>query len=198
MQNTLPIVKEPNSVLRGRAQEVDAKDITAKRIQALIADMRATLKNTPDGVGLAAPQVGESLRIFIVSDEAEEIDKTERRRWKEGEQGWERNQEKPYEIREWRYFVFINPEVKNTSKASLEDVEGCLSVPGKFGIVKRYEKITVSAYDENGKKFMRGASRFFARVLQHEFDHLEGVLFVDRTEQFINVAPREENGVSPK
>ena len=85
-------------------------------------------------------------------------------------------------IREWRSYVYINPVIKKTSRRSLDDAEGCLSVKDTFGMVKRAEKITVEAYDEKGVKFMRGASRFFARVLQHELDHLEGILFIDKAE----------------
>ena len=178
------IVKEPNSVLRKIAAAVLIRDIPKPKIQGLIAAMKTTLASTPDGVGLAGPQVGKSLRIFIVSEEAEEIDRAEK-------QGWERRQkenpteknEKPYEEREWKHYVFINPVVKNFSRRKLDGPEGCLSVPGKFGTVKRYEKITVEAHDERGKKFTRGASRFFARVLQHELDHLDGTLFIDKARE---------------
>lgn len=158
--------------------------IKSKKIQGLIADMKETLKHTPDGVGLAAPQVNESLRLFIVSEEAEEIDRIELRK-KEAE-GAESEEIEPYPKREWNYYVFINPIVKKISKQKLSGTEGCLSVPGKFGQLSRQEKITVAAYDEYGKKFTRGATRFFARVLQHELDHLQGVLFIDKTEELFN------------
>mgnify|MGYP001564786565 CR=1 FL=1 len=94
--------------------------------------------------------------------------------------------EKPYEEREWKYYVFINPVVKNISKKKQDSSEGCLSIPGKFGFVKRHEKITVKAYDETGRKITRGASRFFAKVLQHELDHLQGILFIDKAERVID------------
>lgn len=148
--------------------------------------MKEALKSTPDGVGLAAPQIGESYRIFIVSEEAEEIDKVQNRggiRRDDGNPGIK--DEKPYQEREWKYYVYINPAIKKVSKVKLDGPEGCLSVPGKFGNVRRHEKITVEAYNENGKKFTRGASKFFARVLQHELDHLDGVLFVDKAEKII-------------
>ena len=178
------VVKEPNKVLRKIATDVLIRDIPTPKIQGLIAAMKTTLAATPDGVGLAAPQIGKSLAIFVVSEEAEEIDRAEKR-------GWERRQkenpneknEKPYEERTWKYYVFINPVVKNFSRRKLDGPEGCLSVPGKFGSVKRYEKITVEAYDERGKKFTRGASRFFARALQHELDHLEGTIFIDKAQE---------------
>ena len=181
MAKQIPIVKNPNKVLRKIASEVYREAIRSAKTQKFISDMKETLKSTPDGVGLAASQVGEPMRIFIVSEEAEEIDKAEK-------MGWERRRkekpeergEKPYEERVWKYYVFINPVVKKISKTKLDGPEGCLSVPGKFGNVKRNEKITVEAYNESGKKFTRGASRFFARVMQHELDHLHGTLFIDK------------------
>ncbi len=187
-KNAIPIVKNPHSILRKHAKHVLVADIASPHIQELISAMKAALAATPDGVGLAAPQVGKSLAIFIVSEEAKEIDKAE-------EKGWERRrknetelvQEKPYAPREWKYYVFVNPVVKNTSQKKTGGPEGCLSVPGTFGVVARHEKITVSAYDEHGKKFTRGASRFFARVMQHELDHLDGVLFIDKAKDLITI-----------
>src|SRR3989338_2074834 len=176
-----PIVKEPNKVLSANAAEVTHAEISSKRIRKLISDMKETLKNTPDGVGLAAPQIGESLRIFIVSEEAEAIDKAEKEGWTRRKQdNQEVVNEKPYEKRVWQYYVFINPVVNKRSRDRAVGPEGCLSVPGKFGSVKRNEKITVEARDEHGKKFTRGASKFFARVMQHELDHLSGTLFIDQ------------------
>lgn len=191
---TKEIVKLPAKVLRGRAQDVPLKDILTRHIQGLISDMKIALSATPDGVGLAAPQVGEPLRIFIVSEEAEEIDKAEKK-------GWQRRKaenpsdvdEKPYEKREWKYYVFINPFIKKISKKKIGGPEGCLSVPGKFGNVARHEKITVEAHNEHGNKFIRGASKFFARVMQHELDHLEGTLFIDKAEKVLEVAKREQS-----
>ena len=184
MPDALPIVKNPHKTLRKKSLPVPIVNIVSPKIQELISDMKEVLRSTADGVGLAAPQVGRSLRIFIVSEEAEEIDKAV-------DKGWERRhpqtqakiEEKPYEKREWKYYVFINPEVKNTSRKKIDGPEGCLSVPGKFGEVRRREKITVEAHNEHGKKFTRGASRFFARVIQHELDHLEGMLFVDKADK---------------
>lgn len=184
MSTQRDIVKEPDNVLRGKARDVDVSEIKSKDIQKLIADMKATLKTTPDGVGLAAPQVGELVRIFIVSEEAEEIDRTEKRDAKEGKKrkqdGDEKGEEMAYEKRDWKYYVYINPEVVRKSRAKISGVEGCLSAPGVFGDVTRHEKIMVEAYDEHGRKFTAGKSRFFARVIQHELDHLNGTLFIDK------------------
>lgn len=178
MPNALPIVQKPHKVLRAKAAAVPLEDIARPRIQRLISDMRKTLAVTPDGVGLAAPQVGESMRIFIVSEEVEAIDRDgHQHRAEDG------TLIKPYQDKPWKYYVFINPLVKNISRKKHEDSEGCLSVRGTYGTVKRAEKITVEACDEHGKKFTRGASKFFARVLQHELDHLEGVLFIDKADR---------------
>lgn len=175
------IVKIPHKVLRGKSKEVPVRNIPTHHIQLLISQMKETLKTTPDGVGLAAPQVGESLRVFIVSEEAEEIDKAQKQGWKRrNEDRPQIKNEKPYEERAWKYYVFINPVVKNVARKRTEGAEGCLSVPGKFGTVRRHEKVTVEAHDETGKKFTRGAANFFARVMQHELDHLEGTLFIDK------------------
>ena len=187
-EKNISIVKHPHNVLRKRASHVLVAEIASPHIQELISAMKATLASTPDGVGLAAPQVGKSLTIFIVSDEAREIDKAE-------EKGWERRrknetelvQEKPYAPREWNYDVFINPVIKNKSRRRIAGPEGCLSVPGTFGAVARHEKITVEAHDEHGKKFTRGASRFFARVIQHEMDHLNGALFIDKANDLFEI-----------
>ena len=181
----MQIVQEPHPVLRQKARDINASDITSKKIQDLIMAMKRTLASTPDGVGLAAPQVGEDLRLFIISDEAEEID-----RLKSEKNNLKNNQsiedKKPYPVREWHYYVFINPDVTGKSRRKLDGHEGCLSVPDVFGNIKRCEKITIQAYNEHGKKFIRGASRFFARVMQHELDHLNGTLFIDSANDLID------------
>ncbi len=147
--------------------------------------MKRTLASTPDGVGLAAPQVGQDVRLFIISDEAEEIDRIQIEKQKSSEKQTPENT-KPYPVREWHYYIFINPRVIKNSKHKLDGNEGCLSVPGVFGTIRRYEKITMQAYDEHGKKFTRGATRFFARVMQHELDHLNGTLFIDHATNVVH------------
>lgn len=180
MSEKYAIIKEPRDVLRIRANPVLYKEITSIHIQHLIAGMKATLAATPDGVGLAAPQVNEPLQIFIVSEEAEEIDKIEKLSKHHEKKELQARGEHLHEKRIWHYYVFINPAIKNISRKKIEGMEGCLSVPGKFGMVSRHQKIMIEAYDEYGKKFTRGASIFFARVIQHELDHLQGILFIDK------------------
>lgn len=177
---TLPIVKLPHSVLRNVAAEVPLAEIPGARIQRLISDMQETLAASTDGVGLAAPQVNVPLRVFIVSSEAASIDANAR-----GEPGRtiridanDANVKK-----EWQYFVFINPVLKKRSRAKAAMAEGCLSVPGKFGEVARPEKVFLAWQDERGRKHAAGFTRFLARVIQHELDHLEGTLIVDRAKR---------------
>ena len=162
------IVIEPNPILHQRAREVPQKKITSKYVQHILHEMEAVLRKTPEGIGIAAPQIGYDVCIFLASEEA---------------QIWDKLEEMPKEERkkkQWKYHVFINPAILRSSKNTLSDVEGCLSVPRTYGLVRRAEKITVSAYDEQGKKFQRGTSKLYARVMQHEIDHLNGILFTEK------------------
>lgn len=139
-----------DEILRIKSKEV--KKISSK-IKTLIANMRDTMY-AQNGVGLAAPQIGENLRIFV-------IDVTE--------------PDEPYNP-----IVFINPKIIEKSGA-INSYEGCLSFPEAYTNVRRYKNIKVKATDINGKPFIIEAKDgcLLARAIQHEFDHLEGVLFVD-------------------
>lgn len=179
-----PIIQLPGRVLRQKAVTVPPEEIKSPRMQELISRMKDTLAASENGVGLAAPQIGESLQIFLVSEEAEEIDKGKppiRDLPTNDAQTGNTKPQKPA----WRSYVFINPVVKKISRKKNELPEGCLSVVGKFGVVTRPEKITVEAYDEHGKKFTRSASKFVARVIQHELDHLQGILFIDKASHML-------------
>lgn len=171
-----PIVKLPHSVLRGTIQPVPHPEIGSARTQRLIADMRDTLAASTDGVGLAAPQIGAGVRIFIVSEEAKAIG--------DGAAAGANGTKK---AKTWEYFVFINPVLKKRSRQKAMAAEGCLSVPGKVGEVPRSDKVYLEWQDEHGKKHARGFARFFARVIQHEMDHLDGVLIVDRAKKLFDV-----------
>lgn len=148
----LPILTEPNPILRKRAEEV-ASDLISS-VQDLITDMIETMKEVK-GVGLAAPQVGKSLRIIVVNTDDEPT-------------------------------VLINPVITRFSWRKFIDEEGCLSVPGKFGLVKRAKSIKVEALDENGEPTKFKAKDLFARVIQHETDHLDGKLFIDKMIKYTN------------
>ncbi len=126
------------------------EEITSK-VKDLVADMRATL-NMANGLGLSAVQVGVPLRVFIVDLSA--IDITAETR------------------------VYINPEIIETS-GSLEFEEGCLSFPGIYQNLTRPERVKIKATDENGNRFVQEADGVVARAILHEYDHLDGVLFID-------------------
>lgn len=169
-----PILTEPNPVLRQRSKEIDLSAIESEEIKKAIQDMKETLAGSEDGIGIAAPQIGIPYRIFIVSEESKYIEVKERP-----------------ERTDWKNYVYINPIITKYSAKKTEAIEGCLSVPKKYGLVKRPEKISVEAVDENGNKISHGAAKFFARVIQHEMDHLDGILFIDKVSRFIEVNKEE-------
>jgi len=162
------IITEPNPVLYRQAAEVPIAEISTQKIQRIIREMSDTLRNTPEGIGIAAPQIGYSLRIFLASEEA--------LRWV----GAEHVPEEDRKEKNWEHYTFINPTIKKISSKKTRAAEGCLSVPKTYGAVERAEKVMIEAYDEHGKKFTRGTSGLYARVMQHEVDHLDGVLFIEK------------------
>ncbi|MEK7660184.1 MAG: peptide deformylase [Patescibacteria group bacterium] len=164
MSSTIITTKTHTTILRAIAKEIAISEIPTEHIQNVIRQMSEALRATKDGVGIAAPQIGKSLRIFIASEEAlfDDEDRPEDRTKKD-----------------WKHFIYINPVITNSSKKVQKGPEGCLSVPGIYGEVKRSMKVRVRAYDEHGHVFERGASGLFARLMQHEVDHLNGTLFID-------------------
>jgi len=124
--------------------------------------MEKTIAENEEALAVAAPQIGEGWRVFVISE-------------------WAANPSSEKLKSEFKNLVFINPEIIKTSKSKSKSPEGCLSVPEKYGSVARAEKIKIEAYDRQGKKFTRGASGLFAQAVQHEIDHLNGILFIDKT-----------------
>lgn len=173
------IVTLPATVLRKKALPVTQDEFGTKALKDIIHQMSLLLRETDDGIGIAAPQIGVSKRLFLASEEALAIDR--------GEVDEATDAQKTEKKKMWKYYVFINPEIIKISSKRLKSTEGCLSVPKKYGLVPRAEKIRVRAYDENGKIFERGASQLFARLIQHEIDHLEGRLFIDSAEKIVSV-----------
>lgn len=167
------IVQNGDPVLRKKAQDIPVEKITSKEIRGIIADMKALLAQEEYGVAIAAPQVGEPLSLFVVAGKAL-VEKKRRAKKPEGES------EVDFSELPGEDAVYINPQLVKMSRGKTEKHEGCLSVRGKWGIVPRAEKATVSAYNENGEKFIRGASGFLAHIFQHELDHLEGILYIDK------------------
>jgi peptide deformylase len=157
------IVQDGHPVLRAVAQSVPIEEIGGVRIADVLARMNAALDSQDDGVAIAAPQIGESLRIFIVSKKAFALGKDE-----------------SATVIPKKNVVFINPRISKLSRAKKDMEEGCLSVRYLYGVVKRAQKAHVEAYDENGKPFSYGGSGLMAEIFQHETDHLDGILFIDK------------------
>lgn len=172
------IVQDGHPVLRIIAKEIPIEDIGSARIRELIAEMKSLLANEKYGVALAAPQVGEGLRLFIVGGVAEA--KRRRAASKEERDPDDEDDEDAFAGMSDEDEVYINPVLVKTSRAKRKKHEGCLSVRGKWGHVPRAEKATVRAYNEKGEKVERGASGFLAHIFQHEMDHLDGVLYIDK------------------
>jgi len=159
------VIKLPHPTLRRKAHKVDTFD---RDLQKLVKDMIETMRDEP-GVGLAAPQVNISQRLIVV--EYPEDDSIE---------------DAPTKV-----YVVANPEFSSMSDEKVMGVEGCLSVPNLFGDVERAQAVTVTGQNQQGKDITINASGWLARIFQHEVDHLNGVLFVDRAEKLYR--PEELN-----
>src|SRR3989344_5097646 len=167
---TVRIVKD-EKILRAVTRGVPLVDIKTERIRKIIADMSAALAKEDDGVALAAPQIGEAIRLFIVSGKvlARIANRTEAT----------------------LDAVFFNPVLTKISREKQTVEEGCLSLRYLYGQVKRAAKVTLEAHDTEGKKITRGASGLLAQIFQHEVDHLNGVLFTDKATDIIDIPPEE-------
>jgi len=186
------LAQEKNPLLREKAQVVPLSNIPSDYIQELVAEMKALLLKEPHGVALAAPQLGESLRLFIVSGRALARDARNAKDELTEEDEDEDKKAPEIELPPLPDQVYINPELVKLSRGRKEKHEGCLSIRGKWGIVPRAEKATIRAYDEEGRPFTRGASGFLAHVFQHELDHLEGILYTDKAKELYDENPDEE------
>ena len=162
----LKVAHMGHPVLRERAEELDKSAFRNPLLQKLIDDMIDTMHEY-HGVGLAAPQVHEGVRLFVALLEEDPGPKT-------------------------TAAVVINPEIVPNADAREEGWEGCLSIPDIRGMVPRYTDITLRALDRHGKPFELRLTNFAARVAQHEFDHLDGVLFFDRMTNMRSLTYMEE------
>ncbi len=160
------LVPENHPALHSIAEEVTSEEISDGSVQKLIRDLKsALLTYSVDGfvpVAIAAPQIGVSKRVFIIDDQSKERDRLPS-------------------------LVAINPKIIKTSKKMHIVGEGCLSVPELYGEVDRHVQVTVRAQDETGAWYERGASDLLAQIIQHEIDHLDGILFTDRAERVWNI-----------
>jgi peptide deformylase len=180
------ILQKEEKVLRQKAKEVPVPEIVTPKIQKIISEMKEALQSQDDGVAIAAPQIGYSLRIFVVSKKVEEI-VTEAKMEALGiSREIIESETKKINSKD---LVFINPVIKKLSKERKNVEEGCLSVRYLYGKVKRSLKATVEAVDENGKKFQRGGTGLMAQIFQHEIDHLDGILFIDKATNVEEIPP---------
>lgn len=185
------IVQNGDPVLREVAKEIPIQEIQSPKIQKIIKEMSSALASQDDGVAIAAPQIGYSLRIFVVSGKvfSEEFTKNRDERL-----SGDKKIEDITEVKEKiKNLVFINPKITKLSQDKKWLPEGCLSVRWLYGKVKRSLKATVEAYNEKGEKFTRGGSGLLAHIFQHETDHLNGILFIDNAKDVKEEDPNKEN-----
>ena len=159
------IIKDGHPTLRKVAKRVHPEELQDPLFQQLIDDMFETMYDAP-GIGLAAPQINIGKRLFVVDiqDEKEEHGP----------------------------FVVVNPKFTVT-EGEIESIEGCLSVPGMIGDLKRFERVVCTGLDRNGKKIELDGRGLFGRCLQHEMDHLDGVLYIDKAANIRPAVTEEEN-----
>ncbi len=153
MPKQLKIITHPNPILRKQSTPLDPEEIAKADFQTLLADMEETMIKK-DGAGLAAPQIGKNIRTIVVHHEGQNI-------------------------------FLINPQITKRSWAREIEEEGCLSVLNEKGEiiyapVERYKKINCIYFDKKGDKKKISAEKMLARVIQHEIDHLDGILFIDK------------------
>ena len=180
------IVNEEHPAIRQAAIEIPKDEIKGEYVQDLISNMSKKLAQQIDGVGLAAPQVGVPLQLFIVSgkvflnsEDREKVMEAEKRKKKHG-------------IIIPSDLVCINPEITKASKdKKWMEGEGCLSVRWFYGKVQRSLRVTIKAYDREGKLFTRGASGILSHIFQHEVDHLNGILFIDKAKDVKEFDPED-------
>ena len=171
----IEILQKDNPILRETSLPIPASEIKGEKIRKIISDLKVAIDSQDDAVAISAVQIGKPIRLFVISKRifkiVEELT---------GE-----------EMKEKKDLIFINPKIKRMSKDKQLIEEGCLSVRYFYGKVSRSCKVTVEAQDENGQKFSRGFSGLFAQVVQHENDHLDGILFIDKAIDIQEITPEQ-------
>lgn len=158
------IIQLGNPVLRDKSEPVKKEELGSDDLKRVLSDMSEALNSREDGIALSAPQIGVLKRIFVVSTKIFDED---------------------YMIRgidkgNYPHVYFLNPVITKFSKKKEVAEEGCLSIDGVYGLVERPKNVNIEAIDENGNKIERGAGGTLSRIFQHEIDHLDGVLFIDK------------------
>jgi peptide deformylase len=178
---TLDIVQAGDPVLRQRARPLNPEEIAAPELQQTIADMLETLRLAP-GVGLAAPQVGLGIQLAIIEDRPQY------------HASWTPEQLRARQRHPVDFHVLINPELEIDGHSQVEFFEGCLSVAGYTAEVGRHRRVRVRYLDQHGQAQIVEAEGWYARILQHEIDHLNGTLYIDRMKPrtFMSLANYQE------
>ncbi len=169
MPRILPIVQLGDPVLRARALDLEPAALKEKKIRELIDAMRETMRDAP-GVGLAAPQIGLALRLAVIEDRPESVE------------GLDPETRAERERDAVPFHVIVNPVLTVEDPTPAHFFEGCLSLTGFVGVVGRALAVRVDCLDETGAPRVIRARGWHARILQHEIDHLDGVVYVDRME----------------
>lgn len=177
---TLEIVQTGHPVLRQVARMMSAEEIRSAATQQLIVQMRDTMRAAP-GVGLAAPQIGESLQLAVIEDRIDYIKDA-------SAEQLARLSRAPVD-----FHVIINPKLTLVGDETVEFFEGCLSVEGFGALVRRNFSVRVECLNERAEPIIIDAQGWYARILQHEIDHLNGTLYIDRmqTRSFTTVENAE-------
>ena len=162
----LEVTLEPNPILHKKSRDLTVDELISPAIKKLIKNMVETMY-VKDGVGIAAPQVGESVQLCVIAKQFSPLNNNED-------------------------LILINPVWKKTSILKTWDIEGCLSVPFIYGEVKRYNKIKVQALNQYGEKIEFKAKDFPARIVQHEVDHLSGILFIEKAKKLRKLETTEK------
>lgn len=156
------LVAQNHPALHTISEEITREDFADGTVAKILKALRSAIKTYSvegfSAVAIAAPQIGVGKRMFLIEDQSGSPEER------------------------FPTIIAINPRITKTSKKTHVVGEGCLSVPKLYGVVKRHTNVTIEALDENGKKFSRGAGNLLAQIIQHECDHLDGTLFIDRAE----------------
>lgn len=161
------IVQSPHQTLRMVAKEVPLEKINSSEVKKIIEQMKKSLHGEDDGVAIAAPQIDVPMRIFVVAQKAVSKATDD--------------------------IVFINPTITKLGKKKEPMSEGCLSVRWKYGLVKRSTTATVKAFNEQGNEFVMSGKGLLAQIFQHETDHLNGILFIDKATDVEDLPPEAVN-----
>jgi peptide deformylase len=164
------IITDGHPTLRKVAKRVEPSEIQERLFQQLLDDMFETMYDAP-GIGLAAPQINISKRVFVVDLQDDE--------------------------REHGPLVVVNPKFTVT-EGEIESIEGCLSVPGMIGDLARFERVVCSGLDRRGRKIELEGTGLFGRCLQHEMDHLDGILYIDKAKNVRPAVTEEEKAALEK